>query len=304
LTTTGPTSLNVQWDDRSTDEEAFYVWYWKDRAGLIEDRSAPPRVVPASAGTGRRTITLSGLAPATRYCATIVSGYQKLKSLGPRACQSTDTLPAQPTGLTVAAGSRTTLDLRWTDNATNETGYRVDRQQGSSWVAVATLGANAVSFTHTGLVPGATSCYRVVAINAGGETASATVCGTTDTTPPDLVVVNILELDYKDPTLDAGLLHGGEPFTFGVDLCNIGGADAGKNQTQLDIWDGRSWVSSTTGSVPELPPGGCTRVHVPFANGLAANQYDAYATADSGGGVTESNEANNTFRLSFNILTP
>ena len=52
-------------------------------------------------------------------------------------------LIAAPSGLTGTAG-RGYVDLRWTDNATNETGYRIERAPSGSttWSIVATVAAN------------------------------------------------------------------------------------------------------------------------------------------------------------------
>jgi hypothetical protein len=309
ITARTQTSMTVSWTDNSTDEQGFELHHWVQGATT----SAPIELVAAHTGTGTMTATVGSLTPATAYCFQVTAYNQRPAGSGTGGrtsggsnapCMSTapPNPPAAPSGLSVTGHTQTSLSLGWTDNATNETGYRVDRQQGSSWVSVATFGANAHSFTHTGLAPGTTVCYRAVATNAGGETPSATACGTTDSPLPDLVVVNVQEMDYKDPTVIAGLLHSGDPFVMAWDLCNIG-ADAGKHETQLDIWDGQSFVSTTTITVPQLAAGACARATVPFSSGLAAGQYDAFATEDSGAAITESSELNNTFQLGFNILT-
>lgn len=69
-----------------------------------------------------------------------------------------------PTGL-MSLVSRGRVTLRWTDNATNETGYYVERAvEGSAFTRIATLGANATSFIDT---PGRNKwVYRVQAFNA------------------------------------------------------------------------------------------------------------------------------------------
>lgn len=79
-----------------------------------------------------------------------------------------------------AAGSLFSADLvlSWKDNATNETGFVVERAQGTgdasaTWSPVASLGANVQSWTDTGLPPGQTFAYRVRAFNASGFSAWA-----------------------------------------------------------------------------------------------------------------------------------
>ena len=77
--------------------------------------------------------------------------------------------PAPPSNLQAQVVSLSQVALTWTDNATNETGYVVDRQaSGSSdWLRLATLPANAASYNDTTVTPGVYT-YRVGATNATG----------------------------------------------------------------------------------------------------------------------------------------
>lgn len=64
---------------------------------------------------------------------------------------STAVRPAEPTGL-AAASTGNAVNLSWQDNATNETGYEVRRGPvGGTVVAIATLQANASSYSDTNL---------------------------------------------------------------------------------------------------------------------------------------------------------
>jgi hypothetical protein len=82
--------------------------------------------------------------------------------------------PAAPTGLTAAATSRSRIQLTWRDNANNETGFRIERCQGSgctNFTTIATVGANVTSFRNTGLARDTSYTYRIQAINAAGASA-------------------------------------------------------------------------------------------------------------------------------------
>jgi hypothetical protein len=90
-----------------------------------------------------------------------------------------------PTNL-VATPNATTLQavLTWTDNATNETAYTVERASADGiYSVIATLGANAASYTNTGLTAGSTYTYKVRA-NANttfsdySNVATAVIAGT------------------------------------------------------------------------------------------------------------------------------
>jgi len=63
------------------------------------------------------------------------------------------------------------LTLTWTDNSTNEDGFRLERRLGSgtAFTQIATVGANVTMYTDTGLLNAMTYCYRVQAYNAAGS---------------------------------------------------------------------------------------------------------------------------------------
>ncbi|MGH9362094.1 MAG: fibronectin type III domain-containing protein, partial [Thermoanaerobaculia bacterium] len=81
--------------------------------------------------------------------------------------------PAAPSGLTAATQSSNAIQLAWSDNATNETTYRVERRTNGAYgstafAEVAQLPANATSFTASGLAPSTNYTFRVRAKNASG----------------------------------------------------------------------------------------------------------------------------------------
>ncbi|MBQ9128583.1 MAG: hypothetical protein IJY15_12600, partial [Thermoguttaceae bacterium] len=92
--------------------------------------------------------------------------------------------PLAPTGLTatVEASTAPTATLTWTDAASNETGYRVEILDGETWTLVEELAADANEWS-TDVQLGATYTYRVVAVNAHGETASESVVFTVGDVP-------------------------------------------------------------------------------------------------------------------------
>jgi hypothetical protein len=62
--------------------------------------------------------------------------------------------------------------LTWSDNANNELNFVVERaDNGGAFAVIATLAANAVSYTDTGVLPGGGYDYRVMATNAVGNSA-------------------------------------------------------------------------------------------------------------------------------------
>ena len=82
-------------------------------------------------------------------------------------------VPAAPSNLRAVAASRNQINLAWNDNAGNETAYLIERSNslGSGYVQIATVGANVVSYSSTGLKSNKTYYYRVRASNGSGNSA-------------------------------------------------------------------------------------------------------------------------------------
>jgi len=95
--------------------------------------------------------------------------------------------PAPPSGLTATAVNSMRIDLVWTDNATNEDRFEIERCTGAGctdFSQIAVRGANVTSFTNTGLTVGTTYSYRVRARNAGGPSEYSNVATVTTNAPP------------------------------------------------------------------------------------------------------------------------
>ena len=80
--------------------------------------------------------------------------------------------PAAPSGLQATVTPPDQISLTWTDNSTNETGFRVERKDNTgTFVQIAATGAGVTSFTNTGVAPDTAHSYRVYAYNASGNSA-------------------------------------------------------------------------------------------------------------------------------------
>ncbi|WP_040497705.1 LamG-like jellyroll fold domain-containing protein, partial [Fulvivirga imtechensis] len=92
------------------------------------------------------------------------------------------TLPTAPTSLTATA-DQAGVHLSWTDNATNESGYKIERQLGSNaYEQLTTTIADVTSYSDNTTVSETTYTYRVSAYNAAGDSDYSNT--TTITTPP------------------------------------------------------------------------------------------------------------------------
>jgi N,N-dimethylformamidase beta subunit-like, C-terminal/Fibronectin type III domain len=117
---------------------------------------------------------------------------------------------AAPSGLTATAVSTSRIDLLWTDNATNETAYTVERSPDgiANWTPLSsTLPADTTSYSDTSVAPLTKYYYRVKATSAIGQsgysnTASATTTGENIAAPSGLsataVSTSRIDLSWTD----------------------------------------------------------------------------------------------------------
>jgi LmbE family N-acetylglucosaminyl deacetylase len=97
--------------------------------------------------------------------------------------------PNAPTNLAAQAVSPSQINLTWADNATNESGFRVERASDNAGVAgtysvIATLGANVTAYSNnTGLNAGTTYWYRMVAFNDAGNSGYSNQASATTLAP-------------------------------------------------------------------------------------------------------------------------
>ncbi|HEX2642414.1 MAG TPA: matrixin family metalloprotease, partial [Thermoanaerobaculia bacterium] len=93
---------------------------------------------------------------------------------------TTSSKPTAPTGLAAQAVSSTEVRLTWTDNASNEQGFRVERKVGTgAFQEVMTVGANATEARITGLTANTAYSFRVRARNGSGFSAYSNAASVT-----------------------------------------------------------------------------------------------------------------------------
>jgi hypothetical protein len=99
-----------------------------------------------------------------------VSSHGSYGDVGQYTVGGTIVVPADavgtPSNLVAATQSTSQINLSWIDNATNETGFRVDQSlDGVTWTTIATLGADSTSYSAIGLTAGTSYTFRVAAFN-------------------------------------------------------------------------------------------------------------------------------------------
>ncbi|HEX8204576.1 MAG TPA: LamG-like jellyroll fold domain-containing protein, partial [Solirubrobacteraceae bacterium] len=179
-TASSPTQVNVAWTDNATNESGFVL-----QRSTSSDFATGVTSIGMSANATSYSDT--GRTAGTTYWYRVraqngagTSAWSNAASATTPETTPTPTAPAAPTGLGATAASSSAIDLAWTDNASNETGYVVERSGSSAFTTVQSfpLAAGATSYRDSGLTAATTYWYRVRAVNgsltsAWSNTASA-----------------------------------------------------------------------------------------------------------------------------------
>lgn len=136
-------------------------------------------------------------ATAEYFAVTSAAGWQtRVGAFRLPGCGNSGPPPDAPTGLTAIAVASQRINLSWTDQATTEDGFRVERCVGTAgacdasgaFVPAGQTASGTTTYADTQLQPSTTYSYRVRAFNVGGN---STYTNTAEATTPSapLVVV-------------------------------------------------------------------------------------------------------------------
>lgn len=174
------TSATLTWSDNSDNEDAFEI---ERRLG------AGPFVTVGAVAANTVVFEQNDLTPGATYTFRVRATNGDGASLYSNEVTVTTLLTtvAAPANLAVAVVDHTQLRLTWTDNSSDEVGFRIERSTdgGVTFARVQAVAANSVEFTDTGLTPATAYTYRVRATSAGCD--SAPTPSATATTQPQPV---------------------------------------------------------------------------------------------------------------------
>jgi hypothetical protein len=84
-----------------------------------------------------------------------------------------ETLPLPPTNLKVTGYTAVQVDLEWTDVATNEKGYKIQRKQGNSTYSdINSVGSDITNFIDKTVQPNTSYSYRIYSFNSAGQSVT------------------------------------------------------------------------------------------------------------------------------------
>ncbi len=174
------TSLQLTWTDNANDETGYQLDRWEGGSYV--------RLANLPANT--TAYEDKGLTPETEYRYRLRSVNSSSGSAWVEATANTPAgsidPPAAPTNFRGEPLSATSLQLTWTDNANNETGYQLDRLEGGSYVRLANLPANSTSYEDKGLTIETDYQYRLRSVNSGGKSAWVEITARTLALPDGL----------------------------------------------------------------------------------------------------------------------
>jgi calcium-activated chloride channel regulator 3/4 len=160
--------INLTWTDNSTDEKIFKIYRRLNSGSFIWLHT--------------KAANKAGYSDTTAYGSNLTNSYsyyiRACNAAGCSAATSTAVVPLKPTSIATSAVSSTQINLSWTDNSSNETGFQVYRKAGdcastNSWTLINTTGANVTSFNNTGLTSGQTYSYKLRSFTKSTSAPSA-----------------------------------------------------------------------------------------------------------------------------------
>lgn len=96
--------------------------------------------------------------------------------------------PAAPSALNAIGSSTTQVDLAWTDNANDESGFHLERSiDGVSFNQIANLPANSTNYRDSGLTENVLYYYRARAWNSGGNSSYTNIATVSTLVTPQFV---------------------------------------------------------------------------------------------------------------------
>ncbi len=82
-------------------------------------------------------------------------------------------VPIAPNNLTGTVISTTQINLSWTDNSTNETGFKIERKTGTgTYTVIGNTAADLTTYNDASLIPSTAYTYRVCSYNSAGISPS------------------------------------------------------------------------------------------------------------------------------------
>ena len=176
-TATSSSRIDLAWTDNATAETSYKIERSTDGVSFTQIAILPANYT---------SYPNQNLPAGTTYHYRVRAGGTGIQSpYSNVAMAATQPAPAAPANLTATATSSSRINLTWTDNATNEIGFKIERSfDGSTYSQVGVVGANVQSFGHMNLISSTLHFYRVRAYDGPNHSAFSNIASaTTQATP-------------------------------------------------------------------------------------------------------------------------
>ena len=186
-------TVDLAWTDQSAAEDGYEVQRATAEGGPYSNVADL-----AANAVGYRDAGLSLGAYWYRVRAKNDGGFGDFSN---RAFVSDPRAPLAPSGTNATPQSSTWIRITWVDNATNESGARVQRSQdgGSTWTTVRTIyGTNAASSDDSPVTSDRELCYRVLAFNAYGDSPPSNTDCTIAPLAPSALSTTVIDYQTVD----------------------------------------------------------------------------------------------------------
>ncbi len=186
---------------------------------------------------------------------------------------ATPTAPAAPTSLVATASTSTQIDLTWVDNASNETGFIIERSPDGStgWTQIATPAQNVTSYSDTGRSASTQYFYRIRANNGVGPSANSNNANATTPAAPSLPA------PWVNGDIGSTGATGSSTYSAGTFTVSGSGVDiwgtADSFQFMYQPWSGNGQIIAKVNSIQLTE--NYAQAGVMFRDSLAANAQQA-----------------------------
>ncbi len=193
VTPASGTELDLAWIDNATTETGYEVWC------SISGGAAVRTAQLAANATSYMDV---GLTQGTNYSYFVRAVNSAGSSDSNIVNTATPVPPPTPSGATVTFLSSNEVDLKWNDNATNETGYKVLRRINNvNFAQIGSLPPNSTSYQDKTVQPGITYEYHIQAYNVAGYSDFTGLSITTPTQYQSYLAMYFTPQQLADPTI-------------------------------------------------------------------------------------------------------
>lgn len=126
-------------------------------------------------------------------------------------------VPDAPYNLSATAFSDTEIKLQWTDNSTDEDGFKIERSpDGTSWLEIASVSRGSTAFLDSTLAAETLYYYQVRAFNSAGDSAYSNMASATTAPTPtsqeiladgEIIAAGSVSGTYADTWYDDGVVQ-------------------------------------------------------------------------------------------------